>query len=293
MSVDLPQQRLGVQDADNIVGIVSPQRYPGIGAVHDMFDDLTWRQVGIHHSQVLAMVHDLSDIDIGQIEDAAQHDAFLAHFGGIALMQLDGAAQRFLCFGQLSHTAILDTDHPHRRGNDDIDRMRNRRQDGNRQPVGVLKGICLGKDFAENQDENRHCTRRIDDAGFAEKPDQQAGGQCRCQNVDEVVAQQDGADHFFLFGKQAGDDLGAPVALFFQQVHSWLRGRSEGCFRTGKQSGENQQHGNAADCHQRFGIHQSIVPLRIVFIVIVLPPIRRRSHARATPPRRRGRHRVR
>jgi hypothetical protein len=75
-----------MENADDIVGIVSPERYPCVGAFDDLFDDLARRQVGVHHFKIPAVVHYLADINVGQIEYATQHDAFLANCRSISLM---------------------------------------------------------------------------------------------------------------------------------------------------------------------------------------------------------------
>src|SRR3546814_18187011 len=58
----------------------------------------------------------------------------------------------------------------------------------------------------------------IDDAGAAEQGDQQVGRQRRGQDVDQVVAQQDGAEQQVTAFQQAPHTSGALLALALEMV---------------------------------------------------------------------------
>ena len=89
---------LACKTPHDIVGFPTPQRYAGVGALHDLVDDLAWRQVRIDHDDVLTVMHDLTDIHVSQIQNTAQHAPFLLTIEFIAGVQFDRAAERF--FGQ-------------------------------------------------------------------------------------------------------------------------------------------------------------------------------------------------
>ena len=54
-----------MKNADDVVGIAAIDRHAREGARQDLLDDLLGRQVGIDHHHVLAVNHDLVDLDIG------------------------------------------------------------------------------------------------------------------------------------------------------------------------------------------------------------------------------------
>ena len=87
------QQVLGVQHADDAVGIAAPDRQAGVGAAHDLVEDLLRRRVGVDADDVLAVGHDLADLDAGEVEDAAQHVALLLADHAVLARQVDQVAQ--------------------------------------------------------------------------------------------------------------------------------------------------------------------------------------------------------
>ena len=96
------------------------------------------------------------------------------------------------------------------------------------------KGIGLGKNLAKDQDEKGHRDGRVDDASLARKGDQQTGSKRRGKNVDQVVAEQDGADQSILLLTQRIHQTRATAAIYLHLVHSRTRDRSQRSLRARK-----------------------------------------------------------
>ena len=81
-----------MDDADDVVGLVAPQRDAGVGAGQDGGHQFGRRQAGVQGGHGAAMGHHLADFHIVQIQDRAQHAPLLPDLlrGGV---DLDGAAQ--------------------------------------------------------------------------------------------------------------------------------------------------------------------------------------------------------
>ncbi len=92
LTVHGAQQRLGMDDADDIVRLALPHRKAAERAGEDLGDDRHRRILGIDHGDHLAMGHDLADLDLLQIEDGMQHRLFLARLL-VAGIERNGAAQ--------------------------------------------------------------------------------------------------------------------------------------------------------------------------------------------------------
>ena len=82
-----------MEHADDAVGVAAPDRQAGVGALHDLIEDLLGRRVGIDADDVLAVGHDLADLDAGEVEDAAQHVALLLADQAVPARQVDQVAQ--------------------------------------------------------------------------------------------------------------------------------------------------------------------------------------------------------
>ena len=88
------QEVLGVQYADDALGLAAPDRESRIGAGHHLFQDLGQRLVGVDRLHGAAMGHHRAHLDLGKIENAAEHVAILFGHGALVGMQVDGAAHR-------------------------------------------------------------------------------------------------------------------------------------------------------------------------------------------------------
>src|SRR5882672_2001036 len=65
---DRAQQILGVQHADDIFRLLTPQRNPGVFGGQHLAHQLFGRQVGVDHHHFGAMNHDVGDLKLAQIQ---------------------------------------------------------------------------------------------------------------------------------------------------------------------------------------------------------------------------------
>ncbi len=193
--VDMPivvlhfaQQRLCVQDADDVVGIATAERYARVRAVEDLAYDLARGQLGIDHVYIHAMGHDLADLHIVQVHDTAEHQPLMGCDDIGVGVQADRAAQLFLS-RLVCGRSYLFAKQAQQHRDDDLDGLGQRgqqeddqaddRADGQRHIVGMADGIGLGQHLGE--DDYQHCHRDggIGHPCIAEKLDHHAGRQCR------------------------------------------------------------------------------------------------------------------
>src|SRR5690606_12265216 len=81
----------------------------------------------------------------------------------------------------------------------------------------------------------------------AENGDEHAGRQRRGEDIDQIVAQEKGADQAFLAGGEALDHHGAAVATAGQLVDARARSGGQRGFRAGKEGAEQQQDDDGCD----------------------------------------------
>src|SRR5262249_51721131 len=120
--------------------------------------------------------------------------------------------------------------------------------DQQRQLVGVVDGIGLGQDLAEDDDQHGHDDGGVDHPTVAEQHDEGAGRQRGGQDVDQVVAEQHGADDLLHMATQAIHHAGLLVALALQRMHARPRGGGERGLGGGEEGGaaDQQQDGDQA-----------------------------------------------
>ena len=92
------QQILGVEHADDVLGLVFPDRHARILRLQNRVDDLTVGFVGVHGLHLGAMYHDVEHLKIGQVENAAEHMRIVFLHAAIALAKLDRATQLLMRF---------------------------------------------------------------------------------------------------------------------------------------------------------------------------------------------------
>ena len=102
------QERFSMDNADDIVGFVTPERQAGEGAGQSGIDDLGRRQVGVDRYHLTPVGHDFTHRDFRQVEDRAQHFALLPDFGGFARI----CARMFLNRAAQSLAGIIGYDPP-------------------------------------------------------------------------------------------------------------------------------------------------------------------------------------
>ena len=90
---DRAQQILGVQHADDVFRLVAPQRNAGVFGRQHLAHQFFRRQVGVDHHHLGAMDHDVGDLQLAQIQQAAEHVAVLLFDLALVMQQIDRAAQ--------------------------------------------------------------------------------------------------------------------------------------------------------------------------------------------------------
>ena len=93
------QQILGVQHADDVVGLAAPDRHARIGRADNRMEKLARRQIGVDRVHFRPVDHHVLDGEFAEIEQAAEHIAFRALHAAFPVHEIDGAFQ-FLMAGQ-------------------------------------------------------------------------------------------------------------------------------------------------------------------------------------------------
>jgi hypothetical protein len=259
------QQRLGMQHADDVVRIVPPQRQPGVRAGQHLLHDVFRRLVDIDRDDLLAVRDDIGDLDIGQIQNGAQHGALVPFLLAGAGVQVDDPAQFLLGMLGAQRRTDIDSEEAQRRTHDDVYGMGDREQDndhgahdrGHREghAVRMVNGVGLGQHLGEDQDQQGHAQGGVGDAGVAEEPDQEAGGERRGHDVDQVVAQKNRPDQPVPLGPEFLDQGGAVVSLLFQGVHARQGCGGQRCLRAGEKRRNHEQHQYGADRNHYLHFH--------------------------------------
>ena len=244
-----------MDDADDVLRLALPQRHAGIGAGEDVVDDVAERLVGVDGVHGGAVDHDVGDVELAEVEQAAEAVALGLDHAALGVEQVDlaadllGAASRIDLPSDAFQPASRSTPRTMNwtamtTGENTATMTRDRRRDGARHPVGIADRQRLGQHLAEDQHEQGHRQRGVDDAGLAEQVEEQAGGQRRGEDVDQVVAEQQGADQALALLDQPADDAGAAVAGFLQLQHARPRGGGERGLGAGEESRQHDQKGN-------------------------------------------------
>ncbi len=90
------QQIAGVQDAGDVFGVFPIKRNTRVAVAQGLFDDLRRRQIGVYHVDLLAVDHDLANVEVCQVEHAAEHIAVVTHDRAFFVVVFDGAANLFV-----------------------------------------------------------------------------------------------------------------------------------------------------------------------------------------------------
>ena len=213
---------------------------------------------------VLAVHHDLADLDVAEVEDAAQHLPLVLDFRVGTLMQVDRAAQFFLHDLVAEIGRQLDVEEPQGRLHDGLHQPGDRRQGGDhrlenrrhreRHALGVVDRVALRQHLAENQHQQGHRDGRVDHARLAEHADQHAGRERRGQDVHKVVAEQDGADQTVALQAQPVDRSRPAIALLLQPVHARTGRSGQRRFRARQKRRDDQQQEDGAQDQQEGGV---------------------------------------
>ena len=80
-----------MQHADDVLGLVLPQRHARVLAFHDFVDHLLGRVVDVDGLHLGAVDHDVEHLQVAQVEHAAQHRRVALGERAANRLQLDGA----------------------------------------------------------------------------------------------------------------------------------------------------------------------------------------------------------
>ena len=209
------------------------------------------------------MGHDIAHGAVAEIEHGAQHRLFGRRglVGEVCAMQLDGAAQQvamFFCvvraIGAHVHQAEEKARDPRdaaRQRPEDRHGEQNGRRERERHPVGTQQRPRLGHDLGEDHDHHADRQGRIDDAGGPEEGGQHRRRERGREDIDHVVAEQDGA-HRLVLAVEKPVDHGRPlVALLGEPMHAGPRGAGDCRLRCRKVSGQQQAEKDQRDCDRQ------------------------------------------
>ena len=236
-SADRAQQILGVQHADDVFRLVAPQGNAGVFGRQHLAHQVLRRQVGVDHHHFGAVDHDVGDLQLAQVQQAAEHVAVLLFDLAFVVQQIDRAAQALGRRQDRLVGADLDAEHLHQHPDDrldhgeqrpqQIDHQLHRARDQQRHPVRRVDGDGLRQHLGEDHDQHRHHAGGVEHADLAEPGGEDAGRERRGADIGDVVAEQQRADHPLAHRKQAGDDAGLAVALLRQPQHAGARGAGQ------------------------------------------------------------------
>ena len=239
------QQVLGVDNADNIIDIVAPERHTCMRAGQNIAHDLIRRSIGIDGAHRGSVHHDVADFQLLEVEQAAQLVTIFLDERLVAMQHLDRTAQFLLraqhgpTGGKIDATELQDRAHNavHRTGNraEDQDDQRHAACNGKRKPVWTGNRPGFRQHFREDDQNDRHCQRGISNARIAEQVQKDAGGNGGRQNIGEVVADQKRTDQPVATTDEALDQPCALVAIMFERVHPGSRRRRQRRFGPGKE----------------------------------------------------------
>ena len=213
-------------------------------------DDIARWQIRIDRSHMGPVHHHVGDGEFPQIQDTADHVAMFAFDAALLVMKRKGTSDLFMrrlggfFFARLDPEQEQYAPHqPLHRRHDREQHTHHQAQRGRnreRETIRPRDGECLGQDFGKHQDCHGH-HRRGDRNGARSHPRlqklrRQGGG----QDIDEGVAQKQGADQFLAIRDQAVNVARRPAAIFFQLMHPAPADRRERGLRTRKEGGDGK-----------------------------------------------------
>jgi hypothetical protein len=111
-----------MDDADDVVGLVPPQRQARVRRGQHLVEHRARRIVRVEAHHGAAVHHDLAHFDLRQIQHAPEHGALVLDHLVLALVQLDRAAQLLRRRDDGLVRLELDADQPHRAAHDPVGR---------------------------------------------------------------------------------------------------------------------------------------------------------------------------
>ena len=251
---DSAQQILGVQHTDDVLRLVTPERDAGVFGGEHLAHQLFCRKVRIDHHHFGAMNHDVGDVEIFQVEQAAEHVAILLLDTAFMMHQIDRTAQPLGRRQQILMRANRNAQQLHQEPHHHVDHGEKRAQDQQhplhrprdqkRDTVRCIDRHRLRQHLGEDDDQRRHHAGRIQHADLAEPCREHAGCERRRANVGEVIADQKRTDHALAMLKQPRDDAGLTAALHFQPHHARAGRTGQRGFARREKGGDHQTGNN-------------------------------------------------
>ena len=212
-----------------------------------------------------AMQSNIGHLQFSQIQNAADHVAMLALDAAFLMRQRYRTAnflmRRFGGFlgafiGTHPDQGQNPPNHPLHRSHDrrqDCHDPAQRRRHGQCEGVRAGDGQRLGQHFGEHQNHQCHHAGGDEHGAGTQTVLQQRRHQRGRQNIDEGIAQQQGADQPLAIRHQAIDVPGGAAAILFQLVHPSPRHGGERCFRAREKGRGDQQQQNDAEGKKQHG----------------------------------------
>jgi len=214
-----------VQDADDVLGPLAPQRNPRHRGLQHGLHHLLGGIVGADREHGGAVDHHIRDHQIAQVEQAGEHVAGMLLDAALAVQEIDRAAQflvrredRLIVVAvpaeqpqQPPHQGTDAHQHGSQQPHGPVDRTRDQQGDA----VGRVEGRGLRQHFGEHHHHDRHHHRGVNHANVAEPGEQHAGRERGGGNVGGIVAEQQRTDHALARVEQAVDDGRVAIAVLF------------------------------------------------------------------------------
>ncbi|MNL22828.1 hypothetical protein D3C87_1441880 [compost metagenome] len=182
-------------------------------------------------------------------------------------MQQVQRAADFVMAGNGADMAGIDPEDPEDGVDDGLHGQRHRGKDehhdaddrrhAQRETVGAHQRQRLGQHLGKDHHRRRHGDGGIGNARLAEQRDEHACRQGRGQDVDDIVAKENGPDQPLLFAGEGLDQHRTLVARARQLMHAGARRCRQRRFRAGKEKAHRQQQQDAGRSQPQGNAHDA------------------------------------
>ena len=246
------EKAVEVQETDDIVHAAGVDRQAGIRRIVDDAHDLVPVVVDVDGDHVDAGGHGLARADVGKVERGAQQLAAVLVEHVLVLGRLDDRLQ--LLRGGLLGIAVAgiavqrardEVHEPDDEPDHGVEDDRQRADDigiAQGDAVGVLLGDDLRHRLAEDDDQQRQHDGGHPRPLLAREQDDDHGAERRRRDVDEVVADEDGAEGAVEMVEDADGRFRAAVAVLGGVFEPQAVGRRIRHFRRGEERRQRDQH---------------------------------------------------
>ena len=213
---------LDIENSDNMIPVMTVDRQAGVFFRAVNFPDFFVRIVFVDADHVNTGHHDIAGTGFIQIENVVNHLVLLHLDGSIVTAGIDKCTK--IIFGDHVLPAGSGMEQAHQKSGKCIGDGNDRRHDPHQRPDDrrVRKGEffrpdgsqIFGSDFPEDKDEQCQDSRCDSDRAAAEYVDGQRCSQGGSVQIDDVVADQDGAEHFGGMSQYFFHDYSTAVSAF-------------------------------------------------------------------------------